>query len=157
MRFVDLKRIEQVYAHPRCKRCDGRGFLPLETCECVSRAVFRIVLSRYWRAIETSRPTVRGMLLRCDFELAAARVLEPQELDVFRLHFLGRGDWHVCCRRLKVDRGRFYHSVYRAEAVLGRELLRRGIFPLWLYFDWGRQPIARAPFGVTESAMGSAA
>jgi len=80
------------------------------------------------------------VLLRCDFELAAKRKLRRLELRVFRLHFVDCGDWHQCCAVLHIGRGEFFHEVYRLEERLGRELLRRGIFPLYEYFNWGHEP-----------------
>jgi hypothetical protein len=55
-----------------------------------------------------------------DFELIARRVLTEVELRLFRLHFLERGDWKLCTRRLTIDRGNFFHAVYRIEQKLGR-------------------------------------
>jgi hypothetical protein len=107
----------------------------------VYRAIFSIVLNRYQRAEAGSRPSLRGMLLRCDFELAAERNLRPLALRVFRARFVDRGDWRQCCAVLRISRGEFFHEVYWLEERLGRELLRRGIFPLYEYFNWGHEPI----------------
>jgi len=85
------------------------------------------------------------MFLRCDFEIAAKRTLPARELGVFQMHFLAGGDWRLCSRRLHLDRGNFFHAVYRVELLMGRELLRRGIFPLELYFDWGHAPLLPPP------------
>ena len=46
------------------------------------------------------------------------RTLDPQEWDVFRFHFMLGADWRLCCRRLDMDRGRFFHAIYRIEQKL---------------------------------------
>lgn len=72
-----------------------------------------------------------------DFCLVSKRVLEPEEYDLFRYHFLLGADWKLCCRRLKMDRGKFFHCVYRIEQKLGRafrELEPHSLFPLDEYF-----------------------
>jgi len=72
-----------------------------------------------------------------DFYLVAKRVLEEDEFRVFRFHFLLGADWKLCCRRLKIDRGTFFHSVYRIEQKLGREyreIRPYSLFPTDEYF-----------------------
>jgi hypothetical protein len=46
-------------------------------------------------------------------------------------------EWRLCCRRLKIDKGNFFHMVYRIEQRLGRvyrELEPYALFPLDEYF-----------------------
>src|SRR5262249_32666605 len=46
-------------------------------------------------------------------------------------------DWKVCCRRLQVERGIFFHNVYRIQQILGRtfaELKPYALYPLDEYF-----------------------
>jgi hypothetical protein len=72
-----------------------------------------------------------------DFCLVSKRVLEEYEYKVFRFHYLLGADWHVCCRRLNLDKGTFFHSIYRIEQKLGRvfrELQPYPLFPLDEYF-----------------------
>jgi hypothetical protein len=72
-----------------------------------------------------------------DFELIARRTLTIQENQLFRFHFLLGADWRLCCRRLKMARGAFFHAVYRIESKLGRayrETEPYGLFPLDEYF-----------------------
>jgi hypothetical protein len=68
------------------------------------------------------------------------------EYRIFKFHFLLGADWRLCCAKLGVDRGSFYHLLYRLEAKLGRvyrELTPYGLYPLDEYFeDSKRQPIA---------------
>jgi hypothetical protein len=72
-----------------------------------------------------------------DFCLVSKRVLEEDEYKIFRFHYLMGADWRLCCRRLKVDKGAFFHSIYRIEQKLGRvfrELQPYPFFPLDEYF-----------------------
>ncbi|MBV8808891.1 MAG: hypothetical protein JO033_09465 [Acidobacteriaceae bacterium] len=78
-----------------------------------------------------------------DFCLVSRRVLDDQAYKVFKFHFLLGADWKLCCNRLKIDRGTFFHEVYRIEQKLGRtfrELEPHPLFPLDEYFNGtGRQ------------------
>jgi hypothetical protein len=59
------------------------------------------------------------------------------ENKVFRFHFLLGADWRLCCRQLKMDRGSFFHTIYRIEQKLGRifaELEPYPLYPLSEYF-----------------------
>ena len=72
-----------------------------------------------------------------DFTLVSYRALDSLERKVFRLHFLLGFDWKICARRIGIDRGDFYHAVYRVEQKLGRafrELKPYALFPLDEYF-----------------------
>lgn len=72
-----------------------------------------------------------------DFCLVSRRTLTDFEHKVFRFHFLLGGDWKLCCRQMKIDRGTFFHAVYRVEQKLGRvfrELQPYSLFPLDEYF-----------------------
>jgi hypothetical protein len=72
-----------------------------------------------------------------DFTLVARRHLTEEEHRLFRFHFLLGADWKLCTRQLKMDRGNFFHAVYRIEQKLGkvfRELEPYALFPLDDYF-----------------------
>jgi hypothetical protein len=72
-----------------------------------------------------------------DFCLVSRRVLDEEEHRVFKFHYLLGADWRLCCRRLGLDRGNFFHTVYRIQNKLGRtfrELEPYGLFPLDEYF-----------------------
>jgi len=78
---------------------------------------------------------------RVDFEAIGRRVLDARRRPVFELHFLCGLDWRVCTGLLHMDRGDFFHDVYRVEAAVGRalrEMEPHGLYPTWGYFD-GRQ------------------
>jgi hypothetical protein len=72
-----------------------------------------------------------------DFCLVSKRVLEEDEYKVFRSHYLLGADWRLCCRQLKMDKGVFFHSIYKIEQKLGRvfrELQPYSLFPIDEYF-----------------------
>jgi len=72
-----------------------------------------------------------------DFCLISKRTLNESEYRIFRFHFLLGADWRLCCRRLNMDRGNFFHAVYRIQQKLGRifrELEPFALFPLDVYF-----------------------
>jgi len=72
-----------------------------------------------------------------DFCLVSRRSLDEVEYTLFKYHFLLGADWKLCCRRLKIDRGSFFHMVYRIEQRLGRifcELEPYALYPLNEYF-----------------------
>jgi hypothetical protein len=72
-----------------------------------------------------------------DFCLVSLRALTEPESKVFRYHFLLGADWKLCCRYLNLDRGLFFHSLYRLEEKLGRvyrELRPFSLYPLDEYF-----------------------
>jgi hypothetical protein len=72
-----------------------------------------------------------------DFCLVSKRNLDEFEYQIFRFHFLLGADWRLCCRRLNMDKGLFFHSIYRIQQKLGRafrELTPYPLFPLDEYF-----------------------
>ncbi|MBI2688765.1 MAG: hypothetical protein HYX27_20885 [Acidobacteria bacterium] len=84
-----------------------------------------------------------------DFLLMARRVLDEAEYRIFRFHYLMGADWRLCTLKLKMDRGDFFHWLYRIEARLGREFREQepyGLFPLDEYFYGAtRDVVARMP------------
>jgi hypothetical protein len=72
-----------------------------------------------------------------DFCLVSERNLTEAEYKLFRYHFLLGADWKLCCRFLNMDRGNFFHEVYRIEQRLGQvfaELEPYPLFPVDEYF-----------------------
>ena len=55
-----------------------------------------------------------------DFALVARRHLDQAQYRIFRYHFLLGASWKICCQRLGLERGNFYHAVYRIESKLGK-------------------------------------
>jgi hypothetical protein len=73
-----------------------------------------------------------------DFYLVSKRYLDEEEFRIFRYHFLLGADWRLCCRKLGIDRGNFFHSIYRIEQKLGRvfrDLKPYGLYPVDEYFN----------------------
>jgi hypothetical protein len=72
-----------------------------------------------------------------DFCLVSRRALDDFEYAIFLRYYLENADWRSCCSRLNIDRGAFFHAVYRIEQKLGRifrETQPYGLFPLDEYF-----------------------
>jgi hypothetical protein len=73
-----------------------------------------------------------------DFCLVTRRTLDESEYRLFRFHFLLGADWKMCCRRLRMERGSFFHEIYRMEQKLGRtfaELEPYSLYPVEDYFS----------------------
>lgn len=143
-----------------CTHCLGiglrRGSKAEEMpCSCVLRRIFRSCYAkfRYCASREKHMGKVRlepmtgsegnfcwGMKdeeYMADFCLVSKRALEEEEYKLFRYHFLLGADWRLCCSRLNIDRGSFFHQLYRIEQKLGRvyrELRPHALFPLDEYF-----------------------
>lgn len=145
----------------RCVKCHGTGLRPgahrdgKAPCNCVLRKIFRACLGRFYFCASNEPYRSKVTLMPCqghdvnctwtrtsedymaDFYLVAKRFLEEAEFRIFRFHFLLGANWKVCCRRLKIDRGTFFHAVYRIEQKLGRayrEIRPYSIFPTDEYF-----------------------
>jgi hypothetical protein len=90
-----------------------------------------------------------------DFCIIARRALDDEEHQVLRYHYLLGADWRLCCRRLKMDRGSFFHMIYRLEQKLGRafsDTQPYGIFPVDEYFGGKfRKRPERAQFSSAEA------
>jgi hypothetical protein len=88
-----------------------------------------------------------------DFCLIARRVLNDEEHTLFRYHFLLGADWRLCCRVLKVERGDFFHLIYRVQRKLGRafaEVEPYALYPLREYFGGVVGPVAPTPIPITR-------
>ena len=158
-------------AVPNCTHCFGTGIRSLkrgeaQPCNCVFRAIFRACHARfrhcatkekYLSKVSLDSTTRGGRRIWgrkdeeyvADFTLVSRRSLNREEYKLFSYHFLLGADWRLCCRKLKMDRGNFFHSIYRIEQKLGkifRELRPYGLFPLDEYFygrlenDWTPAP-----------------
>ncbi len=143
-----------------CLQCHGQGVrIVLKTkevpCNCVYRAVFRACYNRFreYAAQGAGASTVSLEFCRgrdgqrtysrkweeytADFCLVSRRFLDAFEYKVFRFHFLLGADWRLCCRQMKIDRGTFFHAVYRIEQELGRafaQLQPYALYPVNEYF-----------------------
>jgi hypothetical protein len=143
-----------------CTLCHGLGLhlgrgAEATPCNCVLRAIFRACYARFRHCAskekymsKISLEFVNGRERNyswgrkdeeyiADFVLVSRRTLSELDYKVFKFHFLLGADWKLCCRRLAIDRGNFFHAIYRIERTLGRvfrELQPYGLFPLDEYF-----------------------
>jgi hypothetical protein len=125
-----------------------------QACNCVYRSIFRACYARF-RHCATKEKYLSKVSLEytsrgghrtwgrkdeeyvADFTLVSRRTLSPEDYRLFTFHFLLGAEWRLCCRRLQMDRGNFFHAVYRIEQKLGkvyRELTPYALFPLDEYF-----------------------
>ncbi len=147
-------------AKNQCTYCSGNGTRLVRNgkevpCNCVFRGIFRACLNRFRTCASKGLHTSTVTLELChgregrrtysrkreeymaDFCLVSRRALDDFEHKLFRFHFLLGADWKLCCRQMGIDRGTFFHTVYRIEQILGRtfaELRPYPLFPLDEYF-----------------------
>lgn len=152
-------------AKPACVLCHGYGQRLTTrgketTCNCVFRAIFRACYNKFRECTQNERHMTSVSLEFCggrggyrvysrkteeyiaDFCLVSQRTLDQFEHRIFRYHFLLGADWKLCCRQLKVDRGNFFHAVYRIQQKLGRvfaELEPYALYPVDEYFSGTRR------------------
>jgi hypothetical protein len=99
-----------------------------------------------------------------DFCLVSRRALSLREHRIFRYHYLLGADWKLCCQKLNMDRGSFFHEIYRIEQKLGRvfrELEPHALFPVDEYFNGGGRDdkptvAVLSPFGIEGEQQGNA-
>ena len=126
-----------------CSFCHGDGIRIIRKgreapCNCVLRAAFRACYNRFRECAASGAHATAVTLELCngletrrtysrkreefmaDFTLVGQHVLDDLEYKIFRFHFLLGADWRLCCRRLGLDRGTFFHYVYRIEQKVGR-------------------------------------
>ena len=167
----EWKRSETIaIAKQSCTQCHGFGLRGKSSrngsempCNCVLRAIFRSCYTRFRLCLAKEKrisqarfeiiggPERRAVWGRkdeeyvADFCLVSRRALNDSEYRIFRLHFLLGADWKLCCRQLNLDRGAFFHDIYRIEQKLGRafrEVEPYALFPLSDYFS----PVVRKEF-----------
>ncbi len=158
-----------------CHACHGSGLRVAwssgpprsRPCNCVYRTIFRAVMRAY-RYRREFRP-VSGISFRfsvcgrkseeflADVWLLAKRTLDAAHWPVFVLHCVEGQGWRACAASLGIDRGNFFHSVYRIEQQLGRafrELRPYALFPVEEYFDGtGDHPVDYFARLAAESAF----
>lgn len=141
------------HCHGNGLRYSGRGeVLP---CDCVLRGIFRACYDRFRQSVEKEKHVSHSRLEAipgrenkqswgrkeeeyiADFCLVTRRSLSTEEYRIFNYHFLLGADWKLCARKLQIDKGLFFHMLYRIEAKLGRvyrELKPYALFPVYEYF-----------------------
>ena len=152
---LPLGREKCVYCHGAGMRATERGDVP---CKCVFRSIFRICLRRFRECAAETSDSSRISLERAvvserggswgrkeeeytaDFCNIARRHLSEADHQIFRFHFLLGADYRLCCRRLKMDRGTFFHAVYRIENTLGRAFHDTQPYPLYPLHDYFSGP-----------------
>ena len=146
-----------------CTHCHGLGLRigrrgKASPCNCVLRGIFRACYARFRNCVEKEKHMSKCTLefmpgsnhrntwgrkdeeYCADFILISRRTLTQEEYRVFNYHFLLGADWKLCCLKLKIDRGSFFHAIYRIQQALGRtfrELQPYGLYPLDEYFGGG--------------------
>lgn len=147
-------------AMEKCTTCEGYGLRPSRNgqttaCNCVLRGIFRVCFERFKVSVarkeSISRPRLEHTAsphgkvawarkdeeYAADFLLVAQRTLNDTEYKVFKYHFLLGADWRLCCRKMKIEKGLFFHALYRMTAKLGKtfaELQPYALYPLSEYF-----------------------
>jgi hypothetical protein len=164
-------------AQQSCSVCYGLGLRPgrggnSSPCNCVFRAIFRVCYARFQQCASKEKYISRVSLeanpgrqrrsvwglkdeeFTADFCLVSQRTLDEREYKIFKFHYILGADWKLCCMKLKLERGAFFHEIYRIEQKLGktfRELQPHALFPVDEYFNsTGREAVAQSciPFKV---------
>jgi hypothetical protein len=165
-----------------CAHCHGEGLRQLtrkkhgssKPCNCTLRGVFRACLAKFRECVEKPKHLSRATLQTCsgkegyrvwgrkdeeymaDFYLLAKRNLDEEHFRIFKFHFLLGADWRLCCRRLNMERGNFFHAVYRIQQQLGRvfrETKPFALFPLDEYFGGTIQKDSLTPLPPTPKIL----
>ena len=147
-------------AMEKCAICEGVGMRPSRNgtecvCNCVLRSIFRTCYQRFKTSMlrkesirrpnleHTSSPHGKLSWARkdeeyaADFLLVTKRTLSEAEYKIFNYHFILGADWRLCCRKMKMEKGVFFHLLYRMMAKLGKtfaELEPYALYPIHDYF-----------------------
>jgi len=137
-----------------CAQCQGHGMREVRgsaerPCSCVFRAIFRACYRRFREFAQEGANAgaltldhVDGPLGKqvyslkreeymADFCLITRRALSDNDYRLFRYTFILGADFELCCKRLNLDRGTFFHHVYRVQAILGRNFAEMRPYPLY--------------------------
>jgi hypothetical protein len=165
-----------------CAHCQGDGLRqfsrkrkgPSKPCNCTLRGIFRVCLLKFRECAEKPKYLSRATLQCCsgqegyrvwgrkdeeymaDFYLLAKRNLDEHHFRIFKFHFLLGADWRLCCRRLNMDRGNFFHAVYRIQQQLGRafrETKPFALFPIDEYFGGVIQKALPGPLPTVSNVI----
>jgi hypothetical protein len=147
-------------ANAACTACQGIGIIldrhdAEAPCRCTLRAVFRSCFRCFAECVALGERTASVSWEPCygpiggrifsrkreefiaDFLGVAQRTLTECEYRIFRYTFLLGADYILCCQKLEMDRGTFFHTLYDIEEKLGRvyaELEPYPLYPLRDYF-----------------------
>jgi hypothetical protein len=170
-------------AQQSCTFCFGLGLRPGRAgtstpCNCVFRAIFRACYEKFRLCVAKEKHVSRVSLeanlgqtrrsvwglkneeYTADFCLVSQRALSLREHRIFRFHYLLGADSVICCQKFGMDRGSFFHELYRIEQKLGRkfrELEPHALFPVDEYFNgtgrYEKSAIAvLSPYGVEDQS-----
>jgi len=161
-------------AAPGCRTCYGVGLCRLRRpptqvpCGCVLRRIFGACYRAYQQfsaapeAWRLSCHRANWSMIRAeycaDFVLISRRCLHGREWEIFRLHMLEEREYRECCRRLGLDRGLFFHAVYRIQQKLGRayaETTPYSLYPVDEYLYARRVRVHTQRADTREDARGS--
>jgi hypothetical protein len=143
-----------VLASAKCKHCKGTGLRqllegPPEPCNCVLRTIFRGCFRRFVECactvsleLAVTQQAGAGWSRKneeylADFALIMRRVLTQEEQKLFRYHYLLGADSALCSKKLGIEKGVFFHTLYRIQHKLGRALRETepyALFPTDEYF-----------------------
>ena len=178
MEWNRLKTI--ALARPKCAYCLGLGVRrgrragEQHACYCVFRAIFKtcylrfrecVTMGKYVSTVSlewTSGPIGKRYYGRkieeymADFCCVSRRTLDESQYRLFRYHYLLGADWKLCCRILKMDKGDFFHKVYRIEEILGKvflELKPYPLFPLYEYFGPSNEALFADGFSIPRRSI----
>ncbi len=155
-------------ANQTCVHCRGIGLhkgrkSDFSPCNCVLRAIFRICFERFVQCATQERrlsqvrvehrPGKSGFVTfgrkdeeyLADFTNITRRTLNEAQYRLFRYHFILGADSTLCCRKLKIDRGSFFHAVYRIEQKLGRVFRELEPYPLYPLDEYFGGTVRRVP------------
>jgi hypothetical protein len=147
-------------AKESCIICRGQGQACIRwgrpsPCYCVLRAIFRACYARFRYCIMKEKFLSKVSLVPChgkdhkmtyarldedyiaDFCQVSRRALDNFDYNIFRNHYLLGADWRLICRQMNIDRGTYFHALYRIQYKLGRvyrELQPYSLFPISEYF-----------------------
>jgi hypothetical protein len=148
-------------ARADCACCRGYGQVPSYggrqgICNCVWRAVFRACLARYraeqmrmqgcttarWELLYPGRRGHPGLNVGnrsaeycAEIWLAVRRNLSPLEKRIFERNLLAQVPYRTCGTGLA--HGAFFCRARRIQERMGREFMRRGLYPTNSYFGAG--------------------
>lgn len=162
-----------------CTLCHGIGLRSswgsrVVPCNCVLRAVFRACYTQFRHCADKQECLTQQSFeylpgsgetavtyhrkheeYAADFELVARRHLNQDDYKVFRYHFVHGANWKLCCARLSMDRGNFFHAIYRIQQKLGKafsETLPYPLFPVYEYYEEIKQPVSSLDTSGEETA-----
>ena len=136
-----------------CAKCFGTGARlgnKTQLCQCVTREIFNALHRKYhgiasrMEGVSSCVPVlIRGGIdasftwsmrneeFTADFYLLAKRCLDARHFRIFQLHIIDGWQWRECCNRLKIDRGTFFHAVYRIKHIVGLAAVQLRPYPLY--------------------------